>query len=228
MSEELAQAMQEDLTLLPDPEGDNDMSPATESPQAEEDADAMFPEANDNALNSQSTLADRRAAAGELSPPRSQDAPDTNEDEAMDLTSGEQAWETSGHFALTSNNGNGTREYTFKSGEQWRPGAWDTVKAREEYHRHWTGLVDKNFSLSEETPSPIFIATTTDHYFQRDLGNFSMMTSQREGRRHEMVSLEANGVNPSQFCLLISEVIIFVAQTEQDLALRCIVPLSPS
>ena len=151
----LVTKLEEKLTLSKDPEGDNDMSPTTESSNEEEEADNMFPAANDNttAPNTQATLADQHPASGELSPPLSQDPPDLNEDEAMDLGDGNTAWETTNNIQSYKIDGNGdgaTQDRTVNTGNSYKPGGWDTPKAREEYQRHWHGLLDKNFSLSKE------------------------------------------------------------------------------
>lgn len=153
------------LTLSKDLEGDKDMSPATESSHGEGESDTMFPAASDTAAmsNTHAKLADQRTADGELSPPYSQDPPDVTEDEAMDLSGGEPAWEMSSNapiYKLDGNSDGATQDFTAKTGEMYKPGAWDTVKTREEYQRQWNGLLDKNFSLSEEASSKYFAVVT--------------------------------------------------------------------
>ena len=145
------------LRMSKDPEGDSHMSPATDSSQGE-GSDAMFPAANEAPAppNVHAPIADQQAA-GELSPPYSQDQPDANDDEAMDLTGAEPAWDASTQNINTASDGNaGKSEFARSAEAQHQPGAsWDNPKAREECQRQWNALLDKNFSLSKK----IFIIT---------------------------------------------------------------------
>ena len=129
------------------------MSPATESSQGE-GSDAMFPAANDDPAtpNIHAPIANQQAA-GELSPPYSQDQPENNDDEAMDLTGGEPGWDVSSQNIIAAGNGiSGKSEFTTSTGAQHQPGqSWDNPKAREECQRQWNTLLDKNFSLSKCT-----------------------------------------------------------------------------
>ena len=140
------------LILDQDPEGDEDMSNATAPFHGEEESDSMFPAANDSStmLNTQN-LADHPLSAGELSPPYSQDPP-PQDDEIMDTSGGDAIWEPSSAadlVKLNENTGNAIQNSTKRSGDNYKPGAWDTPRAREEAYRHWNGLLDKSFSLSE-------------------------------------------------------------------------------
>ena len=145
----MAEGLLKKLRLSKDPEGDSHMSPATESSQGE-GSDAMFPAANDApALSNLHAPTSNQQAAGELSPPYSQDQPDANGDEAMDVTGGEPAWDMSGQ-TINAGNGSGGRSEFAKSAEaQHLPGqSWDNPKARDECQKLWNGLLDKKFSLS--------------------------------------------------------------------------------
>lgn len=123
------------------------MSPTTGSSQGE-DSEAMFPAANDALSNLLATTSNQQTA-GELSPPYSQDQPDANGDEAMDLTGGEPTWDMPSQTTNAGNGLGGVSE-SYRMGEaQYVPGqSWDNPKAREESQRQWSGLLDKNFSLS--------------------------------------------------------------------------------
>lgn len=90
----------------------------------------------------------------ELSPPASQDALDESgfQDEEMDLTGS--------HDAATSNKWGGGPKTSLNTivgkdeddskGEEQEPGyAWNNQKAKEEFHRAWEQVTDKNFSLRE-------------------------------------------------------------------------------
>ena len=141
----------QDLTSSEDPEGDSQMN---ESPSSHgDDSDAMFPAANDapgaSSLNQHATPYDQQTA--ELSPPYSQDLPEANGDEAMDIT-----WSELGPVWGASQNttdGNGRKSDFARSAETataFQPGAsWDNPKARDEWKRQWSGILDKKFSLGE-------------------------------------------------------------------------------
>lgn len=128
------------------------MSPLTETSQGEE-SDTMFPAANDApAVGNLDDQTRHMQAVGELSPPYSQDQGDADEDEAMDLTGGEPALDASSqNMHAGSGNVSVTRSEFARSAEaKHEPGAsWDNQKARDEYEKHWHGLLDKNFSLSK-------------------------------------------------------------------------------
>ena len=145
----MAEGLLKKLKLSKEPEGDSQMSPATESSQGE-GSDAMFPASNDApALPNLHTPTSNQQAAGELSPPYSQDQPDANSDEAMDLTGGEPAWDMSNQTMNPTHSNGGRSEFAKSAEAQHLPGqSWDNPKARDEYQRQWNGLLDKNFSLS--------------------------------------------------------------------------------
>lgn len=150
----MSEALFQKLTSPKDPEGDSHMSPATESSQGE-DSDAMFPAANDAPSTLHTTSNEQ--ATGELSPPNSQDHPDTNGDEAMDLNGGESAWNMPSQSSHTGNGVGGKGESSMGGDTDYVPGqSWDNPKAREDAQRQWNGLLDKNFSLSEWSPPLYF------------------------------------------------------------------------
>lgn len=136
------------LKLPKDQEGDSQMSPATDSSQGE-GSDAMFPAANDASSNLHPTASNQQAP-GELSPPYSQDQPDADGDEAMDLTGDEPGSDVPGQATNGGMNYGGRNESTKAVEAKNMPGqSWDNPKARDDYQRQWNALLDKGFSLSK-------------------------------------------------------------------------------
>lgn len=115
-----------------------------------EDAESMFPTANDPVTtNSQfdSILNTASGPVSDLSPPASQDPPGRNgalaqDGEAMDIGNGERG-----------RKGNLKSEFAKTAASTHEPGAsWNNRKAKDEWQRAWNSLEDKTFSLSEWWP----------------------------------------------------------------------------
>lgn len=133
------------LIVFLDPDGDDQMQASSPSTHGD-DSDSMFP-IGDESLNAPPTLQDD--ITGDLSPPHSQDLPQVDGDEAMDL-SGD-------HIGAmgTDSQGRGLQIDPAQGLEQSSaPGAsWNNPKAREEFQRAWNSVVDKKFNLSGQLRS---------------------------------------------------------------------------
>ncbi len=127
------------------------------SSSSSSDDDAMFPDPTNSTLND--NLAPFKAQPSGLSPPHSQelhDPMDTAEG-SHEMMKGSDQLTHAAYAAMgidqNSGNGNGWEPKSdfAKSAELvHEPGScWNNKKAREEWHKAWNQIEDKNFSLSE-------------------------------------------------------------------------------
>lgn len=121
----------------------------------EDESEALFP--SDSLSQKQNPTSSMFTS--ELSPPASQDAPDESgfQDEEMDLTGSHDAatlnkWVGGPKDSLNTIIGKDEDE---TKGEEQEPGyAWNNQKAKDEFHRAWEQVTDKNFSLRENPHVP--------------------------------------------------------------------------
>lgn len=129
-----------------DADGDSQMRSSSD----EDESEALFP--SDSIPQKQNPTSS--TFTSELSPPASQDAPEESgfQDEEMDLTGS--------HDAATLNKWGGGPKNALNTtvrkdedetkGEEQEPGyAWNNQKAKDDFHRAWDQVTDKNFSLRE-------------------------------------------------------------------------------
>lgn len=130
-----------------DADGDSQMRSSSDE---EDESEALFP--SDSLPQKQNPTSS--TFTSELSPPASQDAPDESsfQDEEMDLTGSHDVatlkkWVGGPTNSLNSIVGKDEDEM---KGEEQEPGyAWNNQKAKDDFHRAWDQVTDKNFSLRE-------------------------------------------------------------------------------